>query len=71
MKVRKGVFLFGTVLGFDGALVLQVGGLKIPLFIVDYVRRQGSGTVISGMSSFCCIVRNGNCLAASPRLLPR
>jgi hypothetical protein len=58
MKVREGVFLFGTGLGFDHALLLQVGwvpglgGLKIPFSFFCHVWRKGSGAVISGTSSF-------------------
>jgi hypothetical protein len=49
MKVREGVFLFGTGLGFDRALVLHAvgfwfGGLKIPFSFFVYVSWEGFGT---------------------------
>jgi hypothetical protein len=49
MKVREGVFLFGTGLGFDHALALWVcgfGGSKIPFSFFCHVWREGSGAVI-------------------------
>jgi hypothetical protein len=57
MKVREGVFLFGTGLGFDHALLLRagvrLGRFKDTLFIFFcHVWRKGSGAVISGTSSF-------------------
>jgi hypothetical protein len=59
MKVREGVFSFGTGLDFEHGFLLQVsgfgfGGSKIPFsFFVTCGGKASSGAVIRGTSSFC------------------